>query len=83
MYNIVVFFLAHQKYAFMIANDTYDHLEHLEKPAADVKDLADMLSSLGFKIFPFRNLNLTEMRNAFSFFCQTLVPGSYGEYFLK
>lgn len=74
-------YIATQKYAFLVANDRYDHLEHLQKPAADVKDLADILSSLGFQIFASRNLNLAEMRNAFAFFCQTLRPGSYALFF--
>lgn len=67
----------------MIANDAYENLENLQKPAADVKDLAIILSSLGFKIFAFRNLTLIEMRNAFTFFCRTLEPGCYGKYISK
>ena len=63
----------------MVANDTYEHLESLQKPASDVKDLATMFSTLGFKIFALRNLTLTEMRNAFAFFCKTLEPGCYGK----
>lgn len=72
-------FLASQKYAFMVANDAYENLENLQKPAADVKDLAIIFSSLGFKIFAFRNLTLIEIRNAFTFFCKTLEPGCYGK----
>lgn len=63
----------------MVANDTYDHLEDLYKPARDVIDVSQMLSSMGFKIFPLRNLTLTEMRNAFFTFCKDIRPGSYGK----
>ncbi|KFM83017.1 Mucosa-associated lymphoid tissue lymphoma translocation protein 1-like protein, partial [Stegodyphus mimosarum] len=70
-------YFAEEKVAFMIANDTYDNLEELKKPAPDVADLAKLLSSMDFKIFAFRNLNYTEMKNAFHTFCQMLKPNSY------
>lgn len=77
----MLLFSATQKYAFMVANDDYENLEVLEKPAADIRDLAHLLSSMDFKVFAFRNLTLTEMRNAFISFCKMLMPGCYSESF--
>ncbi|XP_013789977.2 mucosa-associated lymphoid tissue lymphoma translocation protein 1-like [Limulus polyphemus] len=76
-------YYAVDKIALLIANANY--MDNIWKPVpasiADVREMSDLLTKAGFRIFAFQNLTLDEMKNAVSLFCSQLRKGVYGLFF--
>lgn len=70
-----------KKVALLIANDNYQHLEPLCTPVNDVKELAVILKTLGFKTLCFRNLNLHEMEIVINLFTKMVTKGAYAIFY--
>ena len=72
------------KVALLIGNRDYDHYDKLGKlyhPTNDVRDIAGVLQSIGFKVISLVNLRLDEMRDALELFAKLLDSGVYALFY--
>ncbi|CAB3989272.1 mucosa-associated lymphoid tissue lymphoma translocation 1 homolog [Paramuricea clavata] len=72
------------KVALLIGNRDYDHCDKLGKlyhPTNDVRDIAGVLQSIGFKVISLANLRLDEMREALKLFAKLLDSGVYAVFY--
>lgn len=70
-----------KKIALLIANDNYQHLDPLHTPVNDVRELAVILKTFGFKTLCFRNLNLYEMKIVINIFTKMITKGAYAVFY--
>lgn len=74
----------YDKVALLIGNKDYEHYEKLGKlyhPTNDVRDIAGVLQSIGFKVISLVNLTLDEMRHALHLFAIMLDSGVYALFY--
>lgn len=72
------------KVALLIGNKDYKYSEKLGKlyhPTNDVRDIAGVLQSIGFKVISLINLTLDEMRHALKLFSKLLDSGVYALFY--
>ena len=64
-----------QRFAIVIGNDDYKNVPKLENAVGDAKAISGLLSSLGYQVLTFNNLNEKEFKGALRQFKQRLQGG--------
>lgn len=76
-------FLATDKVALLIGNLNYSNHPVLMAPLMDVRELANLLQQLDFRVVSLLDLTMGEMRSAIDKFLQLLDRGVYGNTFIS
>src|ERR1700683_4946576 len=67
--------LAEQRLALVIGNDSYQHIDRLQKARADAKSYADLLREKGFSVEDRYDLGFDDMEAAVGEFVERIEPG--------
>ena len=62
--SLVAMVYGQEKYALVIGNSHYTNFGTLQNPVNDASDMADVLTSLGFKVELLKDATLTQMENS-------------------
>ncbi len=77
MFIIVVYFIARDKVALLIGNQTYKYMSPLTSPRNDISELKNTLSKMNFRVFAYYDLSLNEIMHLIAKICALLGPGVY------